>query len=90
MTAKNEIIDVRDSTQNGAPVTGLTPTWRHLKLCGTNATVTQPAITELLNGQYAYTIDAAALGGDVYGQIDAGAAVPYPGDRYISVFHAAS
>lgn len=81
------VFTVRDmsSTPGGERKTGLTPTWVFLKKLSDNTDITpQPAVTEISGGQYKFTYDAEAHG-EAAGQVDAGAAVPNPADRYVDV-----
>jgi hypothetical protein len=82
MTALTYVFTVRDSTQNGLRVTGLAPIFSTFALLSTNAAVTNPAITEIGNGAYKFSYDAAA-NGEVAWQVDAGSTLSYPSDRYI-------
>lgn len=87
MAARNYVFAVRDSTTSppGARKTSLTPTWLFLtKTTDYTTTAPQPTITEGQQGQYHYAYDAVA-NGEAVGQIDAGAALTNPGDRYIDV-----
>jgi hypothetical protein len=61
------------------------PTWVFLKKLSDGSAITpQPLITEVGAGQYKWSYDAMLLG-EASGQIDAGATVPNPVDRFIDV-----
>jgi hypothetical protein len=83
---------VRDnsSTGQGAPVTGLTPTWALFNTLSTNTPITpNPSVVEVGKGIYKYSYDTEASG-EAAGQIDAlggsSSVVLQPGDRYIDQF----
>jgi hypothetical protein len=85
-------LSVRDnsSTGQGAPVTGLTPTWTLFNTLDTNTPITaKPSVVEVGNGIYKYSYDTEASG-EAAGQIDAlggsSRVVLQPGDRYIDQF----
>jgi hypothetical protein len=69
----------------GTRKTGLAPTWTLLKRLSDNGDISpQPVITEVGQGIYKFTFDAEAHG-EAVGQIDAGATLPNPSDRYLDV-----
>jgi hypothetical protein len=84
MASITYLIIVRDSSGNGTRMTGLAPTWVHLKRLSDNANLAQPAISEIGQGQYKFSYDAE-VDGEAAGQIDAGATLTRDQDRYIDV-----
>jgi hypothetical protein len=87
MTEITSAFTVRDmsSTPSGERKAGLAPTWVFLKKLSDNTDITPaPAITEIAQGQYKFAYDAETHG-EAAGQIDAGASIPNPADRYIDV-----
>jgi hypothetical protein len=76
----------RDSstTPPGQPLTGLIPSWVFLKKLSDSSNLTQPAITEIGSGQYKLAFDPE-LSGEASGQIDLGASVVNPSDRFIDL-----
>jgi hypothetical protein len=81
------IIAVRDQAAfpPGTRKTGLTLTWVFLKTIPALTNVSpQPAFTEVGQGQYMFLYDSEQYG-DAVGQIDCGASLPNPQDRYVDV-----
>jgi hypothetical protein len=69
----------------GTRKTGLLPTWVFLKRLADNGDISpQPLIQEIAQGQYKFTYDADA-NGEAAGQIDAGATLANPSDRYLDI-----
>jgi hypothetical protein len=69
----------------GTRKTGLLPTWVFLKRLSDNGDISpQPLIQEIAQGQYKFTYDADA-NGEAAGQIDAGATLANPSDRYLDI-----
>ena len=82
------LFTVRDSaaTPPGARKTGLTPTWVFLKKMTDGSNISpQPSFTEIAQGQYKFTYDAEFYG-DASAQIDVGAGLTNPSDRYIDMW----
>lgn len=87
MAQAYEVIVIRDSTQSGAPVTGLVPTWVFCASLPSLVAVTSgnvPTVSEIGQGQYLVSWDQAVTG-DWAGQLDAGAALSATSDRYIDL-----
>lgn len=86
MAAMYYMVVCRDNTADNAPVKGLRPAWAFLKRLSDGKDVTPPPVSEIGGGQYRVgPIDLEAIGGDVTGQLDMGASVKSPGDRWIDV-----
>src|SRR4051812_14299476 len=88
MSKINYVLIARDmaATPPGTRKTGLTPSWVFLKALSTGSDVTpQPTVTEIAQGQYKFTYDPE-VSGEASGQIDMGAGVPSPADRYVDIF----
>ena len=86
MAATTTIVVVRNTASSppGARVTGLAPSWVFLARLADGVAATQPAVTEVGQGQYKFAYDAEA-NGEASGQLDFGAGVPNPSDRYVDV-----
>ena len=85
-------INARDSSTipPGVRLTGLKPTWMFLQRLDTGAAITPlPVITEIQGGQYKFPFNPITSG-EASGQIDLGATVAWPCDRYIDVWMYAS
>lgn len=88
MASVTYTFSIRDnsSTNGGLRKTALTPTWVFFKNASTLADVTpQPAIVEVAQGVYKFSCDPEVYG-EITAQVDAGAALTLPGDRYLDVF----
>lgn len=86
MASTTHVITVRDNAASppGTRMTALTPTWVFLKALSDNSNLTQPAISEVTQGAYKFSFDPET-NGEAVGQIDAGASLTNPADRYIDV-----
>jgi len=75
---------VRDSTVTTGDnrKTGLSPTFALAKKLSDNTTVSSPTIVEVGNGIYKFAYDAEA-NGEIAWEIDAGASLTNPSDRYV-------
>ena len=80
------LFSIRDSASfpPGERKTGLVPTWIFLKRASDGTSLTPPVIREMGGGIYAFDFDPLTAG-EAAGQIDAGASLPNPGDRYIDI-----
>lgn len=83
MTAVTNIISLRNA---GVRATGLVPVWTMFKRLSDNANIpAPPVITEVGLGLYKFSYDPQGPDGEAVGQIDGGAAITAPGERFIDV-----